>query len=202
CEVICFVLLQAKVFHYGSISLIVEPCRSAHLKAMEVAKEAGALLSYDPNLRLPLWPSKEEAKKQILSIWDKAEVIKVSDEELMFLTGSDNVDDETALSLWHSNLKLLLVTLGEKGCNYYTKSFRGSVDPFHVNAVDTTGAGDSYVGALLCNIVDDRSVLEDEARLREVLRFANACGAITTTKKGAIPALPTESEVQSLLNGN
>ncbi|CAF1847153.1 probable fructokinase-4 [Brassica napus] len=191
---------SAKVFHYGSISLIVEPCRSAHLKAMEVAKEAGALLSYDPNLRLPLWPSKEEAKKQILSIWDKAEVIKVSDEELMFLTGSDNVDDETALSLWHDNLKLLLVTLGEKGCNYYTKSFRGSVDPFHVDAVDTTGAGDSYVGALLCNIVDDRSVLEDEARLREVLRFANACGAITTTKKGAIPALPTVSEVETLLN--
>lgn len=109
------------MFHYGSISLIVEPCRSAHLKAMEVAKEAGALLSYDPNLRLPLWPSKEEAKKQILSIWDKAEVIKVSDEELMFLSGSDKVDDETALSLWHSNLKLLLVTLGEKGCSYYTK---------------------------------------------------------------------------------
>ncbi|CAN7128727.1 unnamed protein product [Brassica rapa subsp. narinosa] len=193
---------SAKVFHYGSISLIVEPCRSAHLKAMEVAKEAGALLSYDPNLRLPLWRSKEEAKKQILSIWDKAEVIKVSDEELMFLTGSDNVDDETALSLWHDNLKLLLVTLGEKGCKYYTKSFRGSVDPFHVNTVDTTGAGDSFVGALLCNIVDDRSVLEEEARLREVLRFANACGAITTTKKGAIPALPTVSEVQTLLNGN
>lgn len=119
---LCFVfVLQAKVFHYGSISLIVEPCRSAHLKAMEVAKEAGALLSYDPNLRLPLWPSKEEAQKQILSIWDKAEVIKVSDEELMFLTGSDKVDDETALSLWHSNLKLLLVTLGDKGCRYYTK---------------------------------------------------------------------------------
>ncbi|KAG2324733.1 hypothetical protein Bca52824_007461 [Brassica carinata] len=187
----------AKVFHYGSISLIVEPCRSAHLKAMEVAKEAGALLSYDPNLRLPLWPSKEEAKGNII-----AEVIKVSDEELMFLTGSDNVDDETALSLWHDNLKLLLVTLGEKGCNYYTESFRGSVDPFHVDTVDTTGAGDSFVGALLCNIVDDRTVIEDEARLREVLRFANACGAITTTKKGAIPALPTVSEVQTLLNGN
>ncbi|WZZ82247.1 hypothetical protein YC2023_102819 [Brassica napus] len=77
--------------------------------------------------------------------------------------------------------------------------FRGSVDPFHVKAVDTTGAGDSYVGAVLCNIVDDRT---DKARLREVLRFANACGAITTTKKGAIAALPTESEVQSLLNGN
>ncbi|XP_024032591.1 probable fructokinase-4, partial [Morus notabilis] len=115
------VLKEAKVFHYGSISLIVEPCRSAHIKAMEVAKEAGALLSYDPNLRLPLWPSPKEAREQILSIWDKAEVIKVSDVELEFLTGSDKIDDESALSLWHPNLKLLLVTLGEHGCRYYTK---------------------------------------------------------------------------------
>lgn len=101
--------------------MIVEPCRSAHLKAMEVAKEAGALLSYDPNLRLPLWPSAEEARTQIMSIWDKAELIKVSDNELEFLTGSDKIDDESALSLWHDNLKLLLVTLGEQGCRYYTK---------------------------------------------------------------------------------
>ncbi|KAK6914551.1 Carbohydrate kinase PfkB [Dillenia turbinata] len=191
---------SAKVFHYGSISLIVEPCRSAHLRAMEVAKEAGALLSYDPNLRLPLWPSAEEAREQIMSIWDKAEVIKVSDVELEFLTGSDRIDDESALSLWHPNLKLLLVTLGEKGCRYYTKNFHGSVDAFTVKTVDTTGAGDAFVGALLCKLVDDCSILKDEARLREVLRFANACGAITTTKKGAIPALPTESEVLSLLH--
>ncbi|XP_058181495.1 probable fructokinase-4 [Rhododendron vialii] len=192
---------SANVFHYGSISLIVEPCRSAHLRAMEVAKEAGALLSYDPNLRLPLWPSAEEARTQIMSIWDKAEVIKVSDIELEFLTGSDKIDDESALSLWHDNLKLLLVTLGEKGCSYYTKNFRGTVDGFHVKSVDTTGAGDSFVGALLCKIVADRSVLEEEAKLREVLRFANACGAITTTKKGAIPALPTEPEVLTLVKG-
>lgn len=109
------------MFHYGSISLIVEPCRSAHLKAMEEAKKAGALLSYDPNLRLPLWPSAEYAKEQIMSIWDKADVIKVSDVELEFLTGSNKIDDESAMSLWHNNLKLLLVTLGEKGCKYYTK---------------------------------------------------------------------------------
>ena len=99
----------------------MEPCRSAHLKAMEVAKEAGALLSYDPNLRLPLWPSPEEAREQIMSIWEKADVIKVSDVELEFLTGNPKIDDENALTLWHSNLKLLLVTLGEHGCRYYTK---------------------------------------------------------------------------------
>ncbi|CAN0836898.1 FRK2 [Linum grandiflorum] len=193
---------SAKVFHYGSISLIVEPCRSAHMKAMEAAKDAGALLSYDPNLRLPLWPSPEEAREQILSIWDKAEIIKVSDVELEFLTGSDKIDDASAMSLWHDNLKLLLVTLGEKGCRYYTKGFHGSVDAFQVNAVDTTGAGDSFVGALLTKIVDDQSVLQEEARLREVLKFANACGAITTTKKGAIPALPTEADALDLIKSS
>ncbi|GLU04891.1 hypothetical protein SLE2022_220190 [Rubroshorea leprosula] len=194
---------SAKVFHYGSISLIVEPCRSAHLKAMEVAKKAGALLSYDPNLRLPLWPSADEARNQILSIWDQADVIKVSDVELEFLTGSNKIDDETALSLWRptSNLKLLLVTLGEKGSRYYTKNFRGAVDAFHVNTIDTTGAGDAFVGALLCKIVADSSILENESKLRETLRFANACGAITTTKKGAIPALPNEADVLTLLKG-
>ncbi|KAE9588129.1 hypothetical protein Lal_00003211 [Lupinus albus] len=190
---------SAKVFHYGSISLIVEPCRSAHLKAMEVAKEAGCLLSYDPNLRLPLWPSPEEARQQILSIWEKADLIKVSDVELEFLTGSDKIDDASALSLWHPNLKLLLVTVGEHGSKYYTKNFHGSVDAFHVKTVDTTGAGDSFVGSLLAKIVDDQSILEDEPRLREVLKFANACGAITTTKKGAIPALPKEEDVLNLI---
>ncbi|KAE8722583.1 Fructokinase-2 [Hibiscus syriacus] len=151
------------------------------------AKEAGALLSYDPNLRLPLWPSADEARNQILSIWDKADIIKVSDVELDFLTGSDKVDYETAMKLWRPNFTLLL-------------KFHGAVDAFHVNTIDTTGAGDSFVGALLCKIVDDPTILEDESRLREVLRFANACGAITTTKKGAIPALPTEADALALIN--
>nr|XP_010909223.1 fructokinase-1 [Elaeis guineensis] len=192
-------LRRAAIFHYGSISLIAEPCRSAHLRAMEVAKEAGALLSYDPNLRLPLWPSPAKAKEQIMSIWDQADIIKVSDVELEFLTGEASVEDEVALKLWRPTLKLLLVTVGEKGCKYYTKDFRGTVGSFVVKQVDTTGAGDAFVGALLRKIVEDQSALQDEKKLREVLRFANACGAITTTKKGAIPSLPNESEVVQLL---
>ncbi|PKA49952.1 Fructokinase-2 [Apostasia shenzhenica] len=190
---------RAKVFHYGSISLITDPCRSSHLKAMEVAKEAGVLLSYDPNLRLPLWPSEADAKEQIMRIWDQADVIKVSDVELEFLTGKDSLEDEVALTLWRPTLKLLLVTLGEKGCKYYTKDYRGTVDAFTVKQVDTTGAGDAFVGALLCKLVDDISILQDEKRLREALRFANACGGITTTKKGAIPALPTIAEALALV---
>ncbi|KAG1328293.1 Fructokinase-1 [Cocos nucifera] len=153
-------LRRAAVFHYGSISLIAEPCRSAHLRAMEVAKEAGALLSYDPNLRLPLWPSPAKAKEQIMSIWDQADIIKVSDVELEFLTGEASVEDEVAMKLWRPTLKLLLVTIGEKGCKYYTKDFRGTVGSFVVKQVDTTGAGDAFVGALLRKIVEDQSALQ------------------------------------------
>ncbi|CAL9198952.1 probable fructokinase-1 [Musa acuminata AAA Group] len=193
------VIKSAAVFHYGSISLITEPCRSAHLKAMEVARQAGALLSYDPNLRLPLWPSPESAREQIMSIWDQADIIKVSDVELEFLTGQESVEDDVVLTLWRPEFKLLLVTLGEKGCKYYTKDFQGSLDGFAVNTVDTTGAGDAFVGAMLRKIVDDQTVLQEEEKLREVLRFSNACGAITTTKKGAIPALPNEAEAVELL---
>ncbi|KAG6383665.1 hypothetical protein SASPL_156571 [Salvia splendens] len=191
---------SAKIFHFGSISLIGEPCRSAHLKAMKEAKDAGALLSYDPNLRLPLWPSAEEAREGMLSVWDKADVIKMSDDELCFLTQNSSLDDESALSLWRPNLKLLLLTLGKKGCRYYTKNFKGAVEGYSLKRVDTTGAGDAFMGALLRKIVDDLSIIEDEERLREVVRYASACGAITTTKKGAIPALPSHSQVLTLLN--
>ncbi|KAK1319034.1 putative fructokinase-3 [Acorus calamus] len=192
---------KAKIFHYGSISLISEPCRSAHMRAMDVAKAANALLSYDINLRLPLWSSPEEAKTWIMSIWDRADIIKVSDVEFEFLTGDSTMSDETAMSLYHPNLKLLLLTLGDQGCKYYTKNFHGTVGSISVKPVDTTGAGDAFVGALLRKIVDDQSVLQDEKRLREVLRFSNICGAITTTKKGAIPSLPKEPEVLALLKG-
>lgn len=96
---------EASIFHYGSISLIAEPTRSAHLAAMKIARKGGALLSYDPNVRLPLWPSDDEARKGILSIWDEADLIKISDEEVAFLTGGDSDNDEVVMSLWHPKLK-------------------------------------------------------------------------------------------------
>uniref|UniRef100_A0A0E0N662 fructokinase n=1 Tax=Oryza rufipogon TaxID=4529 RepID=A0A0E0N662_ORYRU len=187
---------RAAVFHYGSISLIAEPCRSAHLRAMEIAKEAGALLSYDPNLREALWPSREEARTKILSIWDQADIVKVSEVELEFLTGIDSVEDDVVMKLWRPTMKLLLVTLGDQGCKYYARDFRGAVPSYKVQQVDTTGAGDAFVGALLRRIVQDPSSLQDQKKLEEAIKFANACGAITATKKGAIPSLPTEVELR------
>ncbi|KAM1063446.1 hypothetical protein TB2_027132 [Malus domestica] len=192
---------KAGIFHYGSISLIEEPCRSAHLAAMDIAKRAGCILSYDPNLRLPLWPSAEAAQKGIMSIWNQAEIIKISEEEIEFLTGGDDpYDDEVVLKkLYHPNLKLLLVTEGPAGCRYYTKEFKGKVAGIKTDAVDTTGAGDSFVAAILNSLGSDINLYKDEQKLREALLFANGCGALTVQKKGAIPALPTKEAVNQLL---
>ncbi|XP_008788319.2 fructokinase-2-like [Phoenix dactylifera] len=190
---------SAKIFHYGSISLIAEPCRSAHLAAMRAAKEAGILLSYDPNVRLPLWPSQEAARDGIMSIWKEADFIKVSDDEVAFLTQGDPESEDVVMKLWYDGLKMLIVTDGEKGCRYFTKNFKGQIPGFLVNTVDTTGAGDAFVGSLLVSIAKDDSLFHNEEKLKEVLKFSNACGAICTTQKGAIPALPNTSMAQELI---
>ncbi|GAA0168167.1 carbohydrate kinase [Lithospermum erythrorhizon] len=191
---------KAKIFHYGSISLITEPCKSAHIAAAKIAKDAGAILSYDPNLRLPLWPSADKAREGILSIWDTADVIKISEEEISFLTqGEDPYDDSVVRKLYHPNLKLLLVTEGSEGCRYYTKEFNGKVKGLKVDAVDTTGAGDAFVAGILSQLAADVSLFQDEARLKAALRFANGCGALTVMERGAIPALPTRSAVEEAL---
>ncbi|KAJ3700586.1 hypothetical protein LUZ61_004291 [Rhynchospora tenuis] len=191
---------KAKIFHYGSISLITEPSRSAHVAAAKAAKDAGVLLSYDPNLRLPLWPSADSAREGILSIWDIADIIKISEEEISFLTqGEDPYDDVVVRKLFHHNLKLLLVTEGPDGCRYYSKEFSGRVPGIKVSAVDTTGAGDAFVAGILSQVAADQSLIKDEARLREALKFANVCGALTVTERGAIPALPTRQAVLDAL---
>ena len=188
----------AKCFHYGSISLISEPSRSAALYAIGLAQQAGALISYDPNLRLPLWPSAEAARAGMLAAWPYAHVIKVSEEELEFLTGLKDVD-AAVKTLWHDNLRALLITRGKDGCYYYTPKFHGAVSGFSVSPVDTTGAGDGFVAGMLKGLLEQPTAFNDESALRAICRYANAVGAITTTKRGAIPALPTDGEVRKLI---
>ena len=188
---------NASIFHYGSISLIAEPCHSTHLKILEEAKKAGVFLSYDPNLRLPLWDSAADAKAGIMSIWETADLIKISDEELAFLTGEDS--DASAKSLIFDQLKLLIVTEGAHGARYYTPDFAGKVAGFAVDAIDTTGAGDAFVAGLLSKLAQDRAILNDEAKLRAAICFANGAGALTTTGRGAIPSLPSPQQVNALL---
>jgi fructokinase len=138
----------ARVFHFGSISLISEPALSATMCAVSIAREAGCLVSYDPNLRLALWPDAEAAIAGIQLGWSQAQVIKFSEEELLFLSGNDNIV-EAAHQLWHSGLHLLAVTRGSLGCVYITPRFAGEVAGFQVEAIDTTGAGDAFTAGLL-----------------------------------------------------
>jgi fructokinase len=197
---------SAHAFHFGSISLITEPSRSATLLAIDTAKASGLRISYDPNLRLNLWPNAGAARDGLLLGWPHAHVIKVSEEELAFLTDLDlaGLQDLAGLKaaarkLWHPNLRLLVVTCGKAGSKYITPSFCGEVPGFAVQAVDTTGAGDGFVAGLLKGLHQHPQADQDESLLREICRYANAVGAITTTERGAIPALPTAEQVERFL---
>lgn len=187
----------AAILHHGSISLIQEPSRSATLAAVEAARDAGRIVSYDPNLREPLWPDVRAAREGILSVWELAHVIKISQAELAFLTGSAELD--AAEGLLHDDLRLLLVTLGAGGVTWFAGGRRGSVPGFEVEVADTTGAGDAFVAAVLAALARNPLLEDDPVALREALRFANAYAALTTTRPGAIPALPTALEVESFL---
>lgn len=188
---------QTRIFHYGSISLIGEPSRSATLAALDHARRGGALISYDPNLRLALWPSAEAAREGLLAGWGHADIAKVSEEELAFLTGE--ADEARAVrKLWHDRLKLLTVTRGAAGSAYFTRQARGEVPGFRVDAVDTTGAGDGFLAGLLAGLLDGGLEFERE-NIERALRLGNAVGALTTTQRGAIPALPTRAAVEAFM---
>lgn len=188
---------SARIFHYGSISLIGEPSRSATFAALDHARRGGALISYDPNLRLALWPSADAARAGMLAGWQHADLAKVSEEELEFLTGE--TDEARAVGkLWHDRLKLLTVTRGAAGSAYFTADARGEVPGFKVSAVDTTGAGDGFLAGLLAGLLDGGLQFERE-KIEHALRLGNAVGGLTTTQRGAIPALPTRAAVETFV---
>ncbi len=189
---------RAKLLHFGSISLIGEPSRGATLYAVDTARAAGCLISYDPNLRLPLWSDANTARDGMLLGLRKAHVVKLSDDESEFLTGLGDLD-AARKALWHDELKLMVVTRGRAGCVYFTPNFSSEVASFTVEAVDATGAGDGFVAGLLQGLLADPTVLQDETRLRELCRFANAVGALATLERGAIPALPDRARVLRFL---
>ena len=192
---------QAKLLHFGSISLIGEPSRSATLYAVDTARDAGCLISYDPNLRLPLWPDAEAARTGMLLGLKKAHIVKLSDDESEFLTGLCDLE-AARQALWHDDLKLMVVTRGRAGCVYFTPEFSSAVESFAVEAVDATGAGDGFVAGLLQGVLADPAIIQDETRLRGLCRFANAVGALATLERGAIPALPNREQVQAFLGSS
>ena len=184
------------VFHHGSITFIREPAASALRLALEQAHSRGKFISYDPNLRLPLWDSAAAAKAGMLKGLETANLLKISDEELEFLTGGDDVGP-----LWRERMEMICVTYGAKGAVAHLKDgSRVAHDGYTVKAIDTTGAGDAFVAAMLIGILENRA--DWRTRLPEILDFANAVGALTCLGKGAIPSLPTMAQARTFQKEN
>ncbi|HYZ60998.1 MAG TPA: PfkB family carbohydrate kinase [Acetobacteraceae bacterium] len=192
-------IASAKKLHYGSISLIAEPSRSATLHAIALAREGGVRRSYDPNLREALWPSREAARAGLRLGLEQAEVVKISEEEVQFLSGREDVHSGVR-ALWHDGLVLVAVTRGKEGCLWFTRDDEGAVPGFAVPAVDATGAGDAFMAALLAGLIEAPDAPRNPASLDRICRFANAAGAIATTVRGAIPALPDREALDRLLH--
>ncbi|MHB9023224.1 MAG: PfkB family carbohydrate kinase [Armatimonadota bacterium] len=190
-------ITSGRIFHHGSISLIGEPNREATLRAIALAKGQGRLISYDPNLRLNLWPDADAARAGILLALPSADLLKVSEEELAFLTGEDDLDTGMA-RLRAQGIPMVIVTLGAQGCAYSWGDARGCVPARPREAVDTTGAGDAFVAGVLYKLT---RMTEAPAHLpaetvEAILAFANAVAGLVVTRRGAIPAMPTLAEVE------
>ncbi len=193
------ILENTKILHIGSLSLTHEPAKSATLKAIEIAKNAGALISYDPNWRANLWKGRQDALETLRSLFKYADIVKISDEEMKLLFGDlDYI--QSAKKLREYGVKLVLITLGPKGVYYSFKDFDGIIGCPDVKVVDTTGAGDSFNGGLQYKLTRKENPLElNQVELEEALTFANAVASLCVTKRGAIPALPDISSVEELL---
>lgn len=195
----------AAFFHFGSISLGCEPSKSATLKAIEHAKNNGLLISYDPNLRPSLWKDMDTARKEIAEGFRHADFVKISEEEFEHILGVKTTE-QCAEKILGMGAKLVVVTLGAKGCFFSDGKRSGYVFGYSdVNVVETTGAGDAFVAAALVGItarvrLGDVNALRADDELVSILTFANAAGALATTKLGAIPSLPTTKEVDNFMS--
>ena len=190
----------AKIFHFGTLSMTHEEVRKATLKAVGLAKKNGLLVSLDPNLRPPLWSSLELAKEQMLSAMEHCDILKISDNEIQFITGVEDYDEGIQMIRDKFHIPLVCLTLGKDGSRAYYKDMRVEVAGFpQEHVTDTTGAGDTFCGSVLNYVLEHG--IEDlcEENLKEMLTFANAAASLITTKKGAIRSMPEKSEVEAML---
>ncbi|MBQ8802440.1 MAG: carbohydrate kinase [Tyzzerella sp.] len=199
-EVRADIIADSKIFHLGSLSLTAEPAKSATFKALDIAKEKGCIISYDPNYRAPLWDSKEAAIEGMRSVISYVDVMKISDEETELLTGIKEPEG-AAKKLIDMGVKIVAVTLGAEGALVCTKEGTMTVPGYKANMVDTTGAGDSFWGGFLYMLLETK-MKPEKVSLIEAAAFANfgnAVASICVERRGAIPAMPTPEEIAARL---
>jgi fructokinase len=193
----------SRLFHCGSVSLSLPPCRDAQLRAAHTAVERGLLVSFDPNWRPSLWDDVAEAHHLIWQMIPLSNVVKIADEEWEFITGTSDLE-EGAAKIRSAGPRLVVVTRGSEGAYYNYDGEQGEVAGLKVNAIDTLGAGDSFVAGLLSEILREQTLgdLFEKGKVGEAVRFANACGAFSTQIRGAIPSLPTRADAEKLLSSS
>ncbi len=194
-------LIEAGLFfHFGSLTLVNEPARSATMAALEIASEAGLTISFDPNYRPALWPDEDAAYNAIIEVIDWCDVLKVNENEMKLLTGTDDAYNGLR-ALWDMGPELVAVTLGPDGCAYTAGTSVDTVDGIEVDVVDTTGCGDAFVAATLAWLSRTEDDIADltGAQLYDLYAHANAAGALTAAGLGAIASMPTWDEVELML---
>lgn len=201
------ILDNARVFHFGSVSMTAEPSRSATFYAVGKARTSGAIISYDPNYRPLLWKSEKEAREVMLKGVPFAHILKVSDEEMLFLTGTKD-EEEGTLILADMGPEIVIVTKGADGAFLRMGEYTESFCTIKVDAVDTTGAGDTFLGSFLYSLILKNGIKTAKQikkitieKLREAVIFANIAGSLSTKHKGAIPSMPSPDDILEVLNG-
>ena len=200
-EVDVDLIKDSKIFHFGTLSSTHEGVREATRYAIDVAKEAGCIISFDPNLRPPLWNDLEDAKKEIEYGFSKCDILKISDNEVEFMCGTTDYDEGARMLKEKYNIPLIMITLGKDGSRAYYKDIKAEGKPFVTDkTIETTGAGDTFCGSSLNYILENG--LEDltEEKLTEMLTFANAAASLVTTRKGALRVMPSKEEVIAYMN--
>lgn len=193
-------IAKARIFHFGTLSMTHDDVREATKKAVELAKKNGLLISLDPNLRPPLWSSLELAKEQMLAAMEYCDILKISDNEIQFITGVEDYDEGIQIIRDRFQIPLVCLTLGKDGSRAYYKDIRVEVPGFaQEHVADTTGAGDTFCGSVLNYVLEHGIEDLSEENLKEMLTFANAAASLITTKKGAIRSMPEKEEIEAMI---
>lgn len=191
---------DSKLFHFGTLSMTHEDVRKATKKAIAIAKESGAVISFDPNLRPPLWKSLEDAKQQAAYGFSQCDVLKISDNEIQWFTGEEDFDAGIQKLRSQYDIPLIMLSMGKEGSRAYYKDLRVEVSPFLQEAtIETTGAGDTFGACCLHYVLEHGLDGLDEEKLTQMLTFANAAASIVTTRKGALRVMPEAEEVRDFV---
>lgn len=190
---------QSRIFHFGTLSMTDEPVKTATVKALACAREEGCLITFDPNLRPPLWTSMEEAKRQMEFGLEYCDILKISDNEIQFVSGREDYDEGIRYLQEKYQIPLIFLTMGKKGSRAYYRDLQVERPGFLVKAVETTGAGDTFFGCALHGVLEYGLEELDAEKLGQILTYANGGAALITTKKGAIRSMPEPEEIMKLL---